>query len=148
MAEYRRAIELDPQDVSSYDELGTVYRLLGQQEQAVAAYQRAIELDPSQVVSYVGLAGVYRRLGEAKESARYAELAREQLLTDDRYNRACLEAVAGNVEEALRWLGRALVEKPGLRAWARRDPDLHELRKDPRFWQVVGEQPMDPGMGE
>ena len=66
----------------------------------------------------------------------------------DWYNRACLEAVVGNVDEALRCLAQALAETPGLRLWARRDPDFHELRNDPRFWQVVGEPPMDPGMGE
>jgi tetratricopeptide (TPR) repeat protein len=148
VAEYRRAIEFDPQDASSHHELGTVYRLLGRQEEAVAAYQRAIDLDPSPVVPYLGLAGAYRRLGEAKESARYAILAQERLPVDDWYNRACLEAVAGRVEEALHWLARALVETPKLRVWAQRDPDFHELRKDPRFWQVVGEPPMDPGMGE
>ena len=148
VAAYRRAIELDPQDASSHDELGTVYRLLGRQEEAVVAYQRAIDLDPSPAVPYLGLAGVYRHLGEPKEAARYTVLAQERVPVDDWYNRACLEAVAGKVEEALRWLARALVETPGLRVWARRDPDLHELRKDPRFWQVVREPPMDPGMGE
>ena len=147
VAAYRRAIELDPQDALPHYGLGTVYRSLGRQEDAVVAYLRAIELDPSRVVSYVGLAGVYRRLGKAKESARYAELARERLPVDDWYNRACLEAVAGNVEEALQWLTRALVEKPGLRTWAQRDPDFEELRADPRFWEVVGRPSTDPAVG-
>jgi hypothetical protein len=50
-----------------------------------------------------------------------------------------LESIAGNVEAALEHLEKALKTRPGLRAWARRDPDLAFIRDDPRFRVLVGE---------
>ncbi len=54
------------------------------------------------------------------------------------YNKACIEAIAGNTESALEHLARALERNPGSRAWAARDPDLASLRDHPRFRQLVG----------
>ncbi len=54
------------------------------------------------------------------------------------YNKACIEAIAGDREAALKHLERALKRRPGSRAWAARDPDLASLRDDPRFRELVG----------
>ena len=61
------------------------------------------------------------------------------------YNLACTYALLGEVERALEYLERELLENqssPGARArqrlWARTDPDLVSLREDPRFAHLVG----------
>lgn len=49
-----------------------------------------------------------------------------------------MESVAGNVEAALEHLAQALEKRPGLRAWAARDPDLAWMGDDPRFQALIG----------
>ena len=55
----------------------------------------------------------------------------------DKYDEACFEAVAGNVEEALALLQEAMEITPGYRDLARRDPDFAFIREDPRFQALV-----------
>jgi hypothetical protein len=52
---------------------------------------------------------------------------------DNKYNRACLEAISGNVEEALALLRAALDLGLVERKWAAHDPDFYFIRDDPRF---------------
>ena len=83
------------------------------------------------------LSAVLRALGRADEAAAHLARARELVPESDHYNRACLEALAGNAEAALRYLEKALAQVPGYRAWAARDPDLASLREHPRFQALV-----------
>jgi len=66
------------------------------------------------------------------------EAARERMADESAYNRACLAAIAGDVDEALALLEEALEDRPGMRDWARRDPDFEFIRDDPRFQDLVG----------
>jgi mannose-6-phosphate isomerase-like protein (cupin superfamily) len=54
------------------------------------------------------------------------------------YNLACCEALAGQREEALDHLRRALELDPTIARHARADADLEAIRDDPRFAAVVG----------
>jgi len=47
LAEFNRAIELDPSDASYYAARGQAYQAMGRNEEALADYDRAVELDPS-----------------------------------------------------------------------------------------------------
>ena len=55
-----------------------------------------------------------------------------------RYNVGCLYAVEGRVDEALECLEGALGLGFGNREWLARDPDLANLREDPRFKALLG----------
>ena len=57
------------------------------------------------------------------------------------YNKACIESIAGNLDTALDHLAKALEQQPGLRALARRDPDLAFIRDHPRFQDLLGDPP-------
>jgi hypothetical protein len=59
------------------------------------------------------------------------------LSTDSEYNRACLEALAGNNEDALTLLRRALRLGEITAEWAARDPDLEFIRDDPGFQELL-----------
>lgn len=59
----------------------------------------------------------------------------------DFYNNACREAIAGNAEAALDWLEKALAQRPGMRDWAKQDPDFESLREQPRFKALTGGEP-------
>jgi mannose-6-phosphate isomerase-like protein (cupin superfamily) len=54
------------------------------------------------------------------------------------YNTACLEALAGNSDEAFAFLHRALVlEQTEIREYLENDSDLDNIRDDPRFQELI-----------
>lgn len=61
---FRRGIELDPDHVSSWINLGKVQRLLGQMEEAELSLQHALELDPENELPYGELAKIYLPSGQ------------------------------------------------------------------------------------
>ena len=109
---YERAAELDSGYAAPYCALGTILALQGEFRPAIVAYQKAIARDPRDPLAYCGLAALY--------------------------NRACYAAVAGQRRQALDLLDEALHRTPGLRGWARQDPDFASLHEDPEFRNVVG----------
>ncbi len=139
LAAYHRAIELDPQYASPHNGLGNVYGDLGKYEEALAAYHRALELGLDEGSLHASLAACYRHFGQEQEYSQHIARARELMANEDDYNKACIEAIAGNAEAALGYLKRALETAPMKREWARRDPDFESLREDARFRELVGE---------
>ncbi|HOT92163.1 MAG TPA: tetratricopeptide repeat protein, partial [Anaerolineae bacterium] len=117
--------------------LGTAYYELGQLEQAADAYRRAVETVADQGSYQMALGSVLRKLGRDDEAAIHLARARELLPPDDHYDRACLEAIAGNTDAALAHLEKALAWDATSRDWAARDPDLESLRDHPRFKALI-----------
>jgi mannose-6-phosphate isomerase-like protein (cupin superfamily) len=55
------------------------------------------------------------------------------------YNAACLEALAGNSDEAFAFLRHALeLEQTEIREYLENDSDLDNIRNDPRFQELLG----------
>ncbi|MBB5340721.1 tetratricopeptide repeat protein [Tunturiibacter gelidoferens] len=52
IAEYQKAIELDPKDTHAYYDWGIALDSEGKQEEAIAKYQKTVELDPKYVNAY------------------------------------------------------------------------------------------------
>jgi tetratricopeptide (TPR) repeat protein len=137
IAKYERAVELDSKDAYPHNGFGNVYYELGCYEDAIAEFEKTIGLDPKLATTHTSLASIYRKLGKQTKFERHSQRARELLTPDDHYNWACLEAICGNTERALEQLKRALEKRPGLREWAKRDPDLEWIREDERFWELL-----------
>jgi tetratricopeptide (TPR) repeat protein len=53
IADYDRAIELDPDYAHTYFDRGFTYRRKGDQDRAIADYDRAIELDPDFALAFM-----------------------------------------------------------------------------------------------
>ena len=138
LAAYQQAVALDPQLADPHHGLGTVYRVLGRDEEALAAYQQAVALDPQFAFAHSSLAACYRRLGREEAYAAEVAVARPLMSQESAYNRACFEAICGNVDEALSLLEEALTAAPGDRQLAQKDPDFDFIRDDPRFQALVG----------
>ena len=138
LAAYQRAIELDPKDAYPHNGIGNVYFDLGQYDQALAAYQRALELNPKDGSFRSSLVGILRKLGREAEAQEQIQVARGLMAKENEYNRACFEAICGNVDEALALLRVALEKKQTSLEWARRDPDFDWIREDARFKAMVG----------
>jgi tetratricopeptide (TPR) repeat protein len=137
-AAYRQAIDLDPDDADYHNNLGNVYRVQGRYDEAEAAFRQAIDLNPKDAAFQASYAAICRELGRKDEYKEHIRRARELMANEDDYNKACIEAIAGNAEAALAHLEQALAPAPGLRALAARDPDLEPLHGDRRFEALVG----------
>ena len=138
LADYGRAIDLNPDYAVAYNNRGNTYRDLGQHEAALADFQKAIDLDPNDAVTRGSLAGLYRKLGQEAEYEAQVKIARELIDQESEYNRACFEAICGNVPEAIALLEQAIAKTPHNRVLARTDPDFDFIRDDPRFQALVG----------
>lgn len=56
--QYEAAIELKDNDTLTYNNLGNVYRDLGQTDKAITAYQKSLDLNPKSVNTYANLANI------------------------------------------------------------------------------------------
>jgi hypothetical protein len=101
---------------------------------------RHLALDPDNHRALaLGLAELYFD-GQGERARERAERAVAAAPDDPGvfYNVACLHAVMGDKDQALRYLEKIPRPDAGGRAWARRDPDLASLRDDPRFVALYG----------
>ena len=71
----RRAMELDSNDTSAWNNLGSIERDRGRAGEAAAAYRRAIEAAPRAAEPRTNLAGVLRESGRTAEALAAAESA-------------------------------------------------------------------------
>jgi len=84
-----------------------------------------------------------RPLYEAGDYAQAAERGRELLAGDPPYadlfyNVACCESLAGQKEQAIAHLRRAIELSERTRAYLEGDPDLDPIREDPAFKELLG----------
>ena len=106
VANYQKAIALDPSYPAPYNDLGVVLEEQGRLEEARLSYQQALAIDPNYLEAHANLAMLYERMGD-KEQAIYHWLKRYQL--GDPYDEWTVRA-----EERLTALGM-LTTYPGLK---------------------------------
>ncbi|MCP5023042.1 MAG: hypothetical protein GY930_14880 [bacterium] len=115
---------------------------LGKPEQALAYYERAYALKQDDFMRVL-LACYRARSGKVAEARSL--LNSVAVAPSLYYNLACTHALLGDRDQAMFWLGKEFAEnhpEPASlqrqRIWARQDPDLVSLRKDPGFQALVG----------
>jgi hypothetical protein len=59
--------------------------------------------------------------------------------SENEYNRACLDAICGNADQAIELLRAALENKQTYVDWVLNDPDLDTLRDDERYKQLIAD---------
>lgn len=138
-ASYRKAIELNPSDATAYSNLGFVRQLQDDFDGAIVNYRKALELKEDYGIARMSLFGLLKKMGREEEAKEQEMLTRELIQKENEYNRACFESLCGNVDEALALLKIALEKGQSSAAWARQDPDLENLRDDPRFKALIGD---------
>lgn len=140
VAAYRQAISLNSTKASYHHHLGLVYAAEGRHEDAIQAFQKVVELDPNYSLAHATLGGYYRKMGLEELAQEHIGKAMKNIFdSENEYNRACLEAICGNVDQALDLLRVALMNKQTYVDWVLRDPDLDFIRQDPRFKQLISE---------
>jgi tetratricopeptide (TPR) repeat protein len=137
---YQQAISNDSSRSLYYHHLGLVYACEGRDEDAIGAFQQVIELDPEYSLAHATLGGYYRKMGLEELAQKHIGKAMKNIFdSENEYNRACLEAICGNADQAIKLLGVALKNKQTYVDWILRDPDLDFIRQDPRFKQLISD---------
>lgn len=137
---YQQAISTDPSKAVYHHHLGLVYACEGRDEDAIAAFQQVIEIDPEYSLAHATLGGYYRKMGLEDLAQKHIGKAMKNIFdSENEYNRACLEAICGNADQAIDLLRVALKNKQTYVDWILRDPDLDFIRQDPRFKQLISE---------
>jgi tetratricopeptide (TPR) repeat protein len=134
--------EVDDPDAVAYEWnllRGEAYRALQQYRPAIKAYQRAQAVQPDEVDVLMGLAWCYKRTDQLPKSIdvmhqAYLNHRDEPLIL---YNLACYYALAGNKDQALSWLGRALRMKPDLRELIPMETDFDPIRAEADFRRLI-----------
>jgi non-specific serine/threonine protein kinase len=135
-----------PEDFQAPNLLGLVQDGLQRRSQADAAYRSCLELVEKQLemhpddvrALYLG-AQAACRLGQAQKGVAWARRAASIDAEDPgvAYNVACVFALAGDTEEAVGWLERAVKYGFGLREWIENDSLLESLRGHARYKAVL-----------
>ena len=76
IAEYERALAIDPRSSDVLNALATAQSKLGRHDDAVATIQRAIELDPNDAFAFTSLSIFLQRQGKIPEAETAAAKAR------------------------------------------------------------------------
>ncbi|MGC9348659.1 MAG: tetratricopeptide repeat protein [Anaerolineae bacterium] len=131
LKDYNQAIALDSGRAEVYNHRGQAYAQLERYDQALADFERALEVNPQYAVANNNRGLVYAKI-EAQDKAIEAyqqAMAAEPDWGTPYYNAACVAALAGDVERACVWLGRAVALREAYRAMALRDPDFNPVRE-------------------
>lgn len=135
----KKLLEINPSYVIGLASLGNNYLQRGEYAEAEKAYKRALDVQPEalQVDVMLGdLAVVQGRLDLARDYYRLVEAAWQ---TDPgiAYKMACVESLAGRLNEALTWLEKAL--QRGFQDYGKMEGDkqLSAIRNEARFNDLV-----------
>lgn len=137
---YQQATSVDPEKAEYYHNLGLVYGAEGRDEDAIIALQKVLELKPDHSLTHATLGGYYRKMGLDELAQKHIGKAMKHIYdSESEYNRACLEAICGNTDQAIDLLRVALENKQTYVDWVLRDPDLDTIREDRRFKQLISD---------
>jgi Flp pilus assembly protein TadD len=114
IADYDRAIELEPDYALAYNNRGVAYDDKGEVDRAIADYDRAIELKPDYAAAYNNRGVAYIHKGEVDRAIadfdRAIELEPDYALAY--YNRGVAYLLKGEVDRAIADFDRAIELKP------------------------------------
>ena len=102
-------------------------------------YEKVISMDPGHVeaLNNRGVLHLHKKNYTAARKCFEKAIRLKPDYVDPYYNLACVSAARGQVQQGLRYLGKAISMDPGVKGWAQKDPDLDPLRGSPRFREVV-----------
>ncbi|HEV3079309.1 MAG TPA: tetratricopeptide repeat protein [Gemmataceae bacterium] len=139
---FREVTHLDPLRAGAYINLGAVFNLLDQLDDAIPVLRRGIQLDSHRSEGYYNLGLVYRRKGQVDLAIQaYQEALRiNPRMADSHYNLANLYLERGQINQAIAHYQQALELRPN---WDRAEKGLAnaELKLQQRQAEKTGQTP-------
>jgi TolB-like protein/DNA-binding winged helix-turn-helix (wHTH) protein len=159
----RRALDLDPLNADSWENLGEIEFFNGQLDYAAADCKKAVELNPDVSGGYLYLLQIYIMQGRSQDALPEIERVHSQSLRKvlyaiayhalgrkeesdaalrdliveyhaiEAYGIALVYAFQNQPDKAFEWLDRAYAQRDGGLIAAKVDPLLKSLHSDPRF---------------
>ncbi len=100
-ADYRRALEIEPQDGDTWRRLGDLHQEMSHFPEAIAAYQKAVEVQPGYFKNYEALCYLYSDQANFDEALRQCKKAVDLVpkLSEAHYSFAKPYVAAGNYDQ-------------------------------------------------
>jgi tetratricopeptide (TPR) repeat protein len=127
--QYQKAIANNPNDASYYSNLGTAYFSKKDWKKSTKAYSRAVILDPD-VFERTSQSGIAGQISSPEDRAHFS------------YVLARLYAKNGFTDRSLECLRRAMENGYRDINEVYKDEEFTQLRKDPRFSQLMASRPV------
>jgi serine/threonine protein kinase/Tfp pilus assembly protein PilF len=134
----REALRLQPIYPGAYYHLGRALIQQGRYDEAREAFQTSLEQDPAFLSGHLGLAQVDLAVGDYESALASIERMGKEDSAINTYYRAAIHSAAGEADEALRLLRKALDQ--GFRDFTALEASPHfaSLRADPRYQELIG----------
>ena len=143
---YEKAAEVQPHDYQSPLLMAQIYADLGREADAEEARKRGVQrvenrlkLNPDDSRAlYMGANGLVA-LGETERGLSWAAQAQEMDPDEPMvlYNVACIQSLAGKVEDAISSLERAVKNGLSQKGWLENDSNLAPLRANARYQDLI-----------
>jgi TolB-like protein/DNA-binding winged helix-turn-helix (wHTH) protein/Tfp pilus assembly protein PilF len=166
ISEIKLAHQLDPMSFWISRDVGRILYQARRYDEALEALRQAADMNPTSGVVYNWMSWVYDKKGEVAQSVeldlkneenlgasqevlqqlRRAYLVsgergylkkHNELIRNDPYEKALYTARLGETDEALKLLQKAYEEHSGWLTFVKVDPELDNLRSDPRFTELL-----------
>jgi tetratricopeptide (TPR) repeat protein len=139
IVQLRKTIDLDPNYWWAHSWLGRAYEQQGQFPEAIAEFQEAVRSASSITEPRALLGRAYAVSGKRAEARKVldelSEVSKQIYVSP--YDIALIYAGLGEKDQALAWLERAFAERCTWMPLLRVDPELDNLRSDPRFQDLL-----------
>jgi tetratricopeptide (TPR) repeat protein len=140
IAQWQKALELEPKYWVAHRDLGVVYAYQGKHEQAIAEFQTAVTDSAGNAYSigYLGYGySVAGRRSEAeKKIAELREQSRHKFIPS--FSIAVIYTGLGDKDRAFEWLQKAYQEREGWLVWYFiLDPEFDSVRSDSRYGDLL-----------
>ena len=150
---FRKACDVNPDDYQTPHLLAMALRALGRKEEARAVDLRGLQVVEKHVQMHPDdsralLFGATQHLQAENRDKCLEWVGRALAITPDEpvtfYNAACNYSLAGEVEEAIRCLEKAITSGMAQKDWIAHDSDLDPLRQHPRFQDLLRRMNFSP----
>ena len=135
----KKTIDIDPNFPRTHFRLGQVYELRGQYALAIPEFTKAVHLSGGDPYYEGSLGHAYAASGNANQARNVLQNLRSRLAQREYvppYTIALIYAGLGDKDQAFHWLQSAVEDRSTSMVFLRSDPEMMNLRSDPRFAQL------------
>ena len=134
----KKTIDIDPNFPRTHFRLGQVYEMRGQYAMAIPEFENAVRLSGNDPYYAGSLGHAYAASGNTIQARAvlqnlHSRVGRQYVPP---YAIALIYAGLGDKDQAFRWLQSAVQDRSTSTVFLRSDPELINLRSDPRFAQL------------